>query len=109
MTAGDQRRLRVVAREIKKRTRKLGRATERPWNASARPDLTHTSGEMTMDRFVFRIGEFVVTAEYDPEFRAYSATVTNRDYPVRLTADTPSELKSKFESLLTTYLGARAA
>lgn len=110
MTAGEQRRLRVVAREIKKRTRERGRAIERPSNKFARHDFAPgISGEATMDRFDFRVGEFVVTAEYDAEFGAYTATVTNRNYPIRLTADTPSELKSKFETLLTTYLGAQAA
>lgn len=110
MTAGEERRLRVVAREIKKRTRERGRAIERPSNKSARHDFVPgISGETKIDRFDFRIGEFVVTAEYDDDFGAYSATVTNRNYPVRLTAETPSELRSKFETLLTTYLGAEAA
>lgn len=54
------------------------------------------------------VGDFVIDATYDESIRQFIGSVQNKPYPVRLTAPTVAEIESKFQTLLSAYLGVEA-
>ena len=92
-------RARFHARDLRVRVRRCG--------DPGAPRVQPEGRSMTVS--TYRVGEFVVSIEYDDSFQAFRGAVANHGYAVTLHAQSVDELKSKFRRLLTGYFGARAA